>query len=77
MQLRPRVSGSEAVSIDGRKFLAKKIDEAIAAAEKHYKREGFSLYPFLYGYLLGECSDAEIAAFDARIERLTQEIPHG
>lgn len=51
--------------------LAQQIRDAIKAAEKQAHKEGFTIYPFLFGYLQGDCTDAEIADFDARIARLT------
>lgn len=51
--------------------LARQIDAALTAAEKHAAREGFALYPFIFGYLAGDCTDAQQAAFNARLERLS------
>ena len=44
--------------------LARQINAALDAAEKHAATEGFALYPFVYGYLVGDLSEDEIAAFE-------------
>lgn len=55
-----------------RKQLAKQIDGALVAAEKHAAKEGFALYAFLFGYIVGDCRQEEIDSFDARCDRLQQ-----
>lgn len=55
-----------------RKQLAKQIDGALSAAEKHAAKEGFALYAFLYGYVVADCTGEEIASFGARCDRLQE-----
>ena len=55
--------------------LARQIDAALKSAESHAHKEGFAIYPFLFGYLQGDCSPEEIAAFDMRIARLSRGFP--
>ncbi len=53
-----------------RKQLAYRINGALTAAEKHAAAEGFAIYPFIVGYLTGDCTEEEIALINARIDRL-------
>lgn len=60
------------VSAAYRTQLAKQLNAALDAAEKHAATEGFAPYPFVYGYLVGDLSEDEIAAFDARLARISR-----
>jgi hypothetical protein len=51
------------------KQLAQQIDAALNAAEQA-SQEGIRLYPFLFGYLAGDCTEEQQAEFSARIARL-------
>ena len=58
--------------------LAHEMDRAITNAEKSMNT-GILPYPFILGYLLGECSDEDREALSERLARLTsaQELPNG
>ena len=59
-------TGTESYS----KQLARQIDRALKAAETQIHKKGFALYPFLFGYLAGDCTDEQNRQIDARLNRL-------
>ena len=60
-----------------KKHLAQQINAALKAAEQYARKEGFSLYPFLFGYLHGDLSPEQIAAHDVRIDALLSDPTPG